>query len=380
MAMPAEAPSTSVKRVAIVVSSRDAVDWLSVSFIADIVARRHRVMCIAPEFSDAEAEALEAMGAEHQTFVVEPEGLRLLSAWKAISALKAILAEWSPHVVVGVGSKPMVYAVLAAKALGTERVVTFIDGLPAHGFDGSTSPGELPAWRYGQILDGADAAIFCNRDDASLLSELGLLPTDLPVTIVPGLGIDLGRSGLIALPELSSGLVFLMSGALDRRKGVIEYCQAAQALRERSPNSRFLLAGTRVEGPHGVDLEELTGDGAAIEYLGPSDDIRSALAQCHVFVCPSHAEGMPRSLLEAMAAGRPIITTNVAGCRDTVDERVNGCLVAPRDALSLEEAIASFLKRPDLIPAMARASRAKAERFCDARDINQSLFPVLGLD
>jgi glycosyltransferase involved in cell wall biosynthesis len=89
---------------------------------------------------------------------------------------------------------------------------------------------------------------------------------------------------------------------------------------------------------------------------------------------------MPQPVLEAMAAGRPIITTNVAGCRDTVDERVNGCLVEPGNARSLAEAMESFLKRPDLIPPIARASRAKAERFCGIETVNNGLLAALGID
>ena len=89
---------------------------------------------------------------------------------------------------------------------------------------------------------------------------------------------------------------------------------------------------------------------------------------------------MPQPVLQAMAAGRPILTTNIAGCRDTVDERVNGCLVAPRDAEALAEAMESYLKRPDLIPAMARASRAKAERFCTAASVKRSMMDMLRLE
>jgi glycosyltransferase involved in cell wall biosynthesis len=89
---------------------------------------------------------------------------------------------------------------------------------------------------------------------------------------------------------------------------------------------------------------------------------------------------MPQPVLEAMAAGRPIITTNVAGCRDTVDERVNGCLVEAGNARALAEAMESFLKRPDLIPPIARASRAKAERFCGIETVNNGLLAALGID
>jgi glycosyltransferase involved in cell wall biosynthesis len=126
--------------------------------------------------------------------------------------------------------------------------------------------------------------------------------------------------------------------------------------------------------------DDIADFGAAVDYVGPVENARARLAECHIFVYPAHAEGMPQPVLEAMAAGRPIITTNVAGCRDTVDERVNGCLVEAGNARALAAAMESFLKRPDLIPPIARASRTKAERFCDIDTVNNGLLMALGID
>jgi glycosyltransferase involved in cell wall biosynthesis len=186
-------------------------------------------------------------------------------------------------------------------------------------------------------------------------------------------------NGAIALPPLDDGLVFLMVAELDRRRGVIEYCEVARDLRERAPHCRFLLAGSPGEGSLGLAAEDILAYAPAVEYLGPVQDIRALLALSHVFVYPSHGEGMPQPVLEAMAAGRPIVTTDVAGCRETVDDRVNGCFAEPRDARSLAAAMESFLKRPDLIPSIARASRAKAERFCSIDTVNRSLLTALAL-
>lgn len=167
-----------------------------------------------------------------------------------------------------------------------------------------------------------------------------------------------------------------MVAELDRRKGVVEYCEAARDLRERAPHCRFLLAGSPGEGSLGMRAEEVAAYAPAVEYLGPVQDMRPLLAVSHVFVYPSRGEGMPHPVLHALAAGRPIVTTDVAGCRDTVDDRVNGCFAQPRDARSLAAAMESFLKRPDLIPPIARASRAKAERFwhrCGQRSLLSAL-------
>jgi glycosyltransferase involved in cell wall biosynthesis len=238
----------------------------------------------------------------------------------------------------------------------------------------------MPAWRYAQALRAADAAIFHNRDDLALLKRLAIVPPHLPTAVVPGAGVDLESRKLLPLPPLGQGLVFLMIAPLDKRKGVIEYCRAAEELRARAPNTRFLLAGTPGEGPSGLNPRVLSAFGTAAEYLGPASDMPALLSQCHVFVYPSHAEGMPQPVLEAMAAGRPIITANVPGCRETVDERVNGCLVEPRNPRALAAAMESFLKRPDLIAPIARASRTKAERFCAVGSVNSALMTALAIE
>ncbi len=380
MAIPAAAPVTGSRRVAIVTGAGEPLRQLRGSLMADIVARRHRVLIIAPAFADSDIEALTQLGAERAAFAADANGLRLFSDWKAIGALKPILSGFAPHVVLGCGARPMIYAALAAKAAGVERVVLIVGALPHQRFAGSLAPDEMPAWRYGQALRAADEAVFYNRDDVGLLKRLGLLPAALPTIVVPGAGVDLKQRQIQPLPPLGHGLVFLMIAPLDRRKGVVEYCKAAREVRARAPNTRFLLAGAAGEGPLAVAPHELAGFGAAVEYMGPADDVDALLGKSHIFVYPSHAEGMPQPVLEAMAAGRPIITTDVVGCRDTVDERVNGCLVKAADASALAAAMESFLKRPDLIAPIARASRAKAERFCGIEIVNGPLLTALGLE
>ncbi len=379
MAVPAAAPATGVRRVAVVCAAGEPLQLLRRSLLSEIAGRRHKVLVVAPEFTSADIHALDGMGAERAAFAGHKNGLKLFADWKAIGALKGILAAWAPHTVFGCGAKPMIYAALAAHGAGAERVVLLVNSLPEHRFTGVLAADEMPAWRYSQAMRAADEAVFCNRDDLGLLKRLGMLPSALPTTVVAGAGVDLQSHGMLPLPHLDDGLVFLMVAELDRRRGVIEYCEAARDLRERAPNCRFLLAGSPGEGSLGLRPGEVAAYAPAVEYVGPAQDIRALLGLSHVFVYPSYGEGMPQPVLEAMATGRPIVTTDVAGCRDTVDDRVNGCFAQPRDAGSLATAMESFLKRPDLIPSIARASRAKAERFCGIDTVNRSLLSALAL-
>ncbi|MEI9900145.1 MAG: glycosyltransferase [Hyphomicrobium sp.] len=233
----------------------------------------------------------------------------------------------------------------------------------------------MPVWRYGQALRAADAVIFHNRDDLILLKKLGAIAQTQRVAVVPGAGVDVEHSQPLELPALGQGLVFLMIAGLDRRRGVLEYAEAAAALRQQAPTSRFLFASLPDAGD--IDPASLA---PGVEYVGEAAAHPDLLAQCHVFVYPAAVDGMPQPVLQAMAAGRPIVTSDVAGCRDTVDERVNGCLVPPRDVGALQAAMEGFLKRPDLIPSMARASRSKAERFCSTDSARRSMLDILQLD
>ena len=156
------------------------------------------------------------------------------------------------------------------------------------------------------------------------------------------------------------GIDFLMIARLVRYKGVFEFCEAARALRARGAQARFRLIGGVESGPAAFKPAEIARFGDAVEYLGPRTDIAAQIAAAHIYVLPSYGEGMPRTVLEALAVGRPVITTDVAGCRSTVLPGVNGTLVPPRDAEALRQAMEGFLKRPDRIAPMAAASRARS--------------------
>jgi glycosyltransferase involved in cell wall biosynthesis len=376
MAMTASMTAPAAQRIAFVCPAGSPMRQLADTLFKDVVPRGNRVLAIAPEFTSADLRRLEELGVEHAPMLPDASGPKLFADWKAISGLKSALASWAPDVVVAYGGQTMVHGALAAKAAGVGRIVAIVDGLPEHRFVGTLAADEMPAWRYGQALRAAHAVVFHNRDDYLLLKKLGLLPASLPVSLVPGCGVDVECAPL-PLPPLESGLVFLMIGGLDRRRGVMDYCAAAKKLRERSAGSRFMLAVLRDEGAHAIELAELQRC-TDVEFVGFADDPSELLKEAHVFVYPGRAEGMPEPLLRALAAGRPVLTTDVAGCREAVDTRVNGCLVEPRNADALAEAMESFLRRPDLIPAMARASRAKAERLDSVGEVRRKLVELIG--
>jgi glycosyltransferase involved in cell wall biosynthesis len=166
-------------------------------------------------------------------------------------------------------------------------------------------------------------------------------------------------------------------------KGVREYVDAARVLRKTHPDVRFQLLGPLDEkNPSGIkrpELDEWIADGS-IEYLGKSRDVRPFLAAAHVCVLPSYGEGTPRSVLEAMAMARPIVTTDTPGCRQTVEEGKNGFLVPARESSALAAVLERIVNDPDSLAGMGRRSRSLAEERFDVHAVNRVILRALDLD
>ena len=349
--------------------------------IRSLVGQGHEVLCLAPDFTPAVAAEVQALGARTAAYPLARRGLNPRQDLGSLKALAAHMRNFRPDVVMGYTPKPAIYGSLAARMVRTRRIVPMITGL-GFAFLGTGPRNRLVRFvtsrLYARALRVSDAVIFHNKDDRQQLLEARVLPAGLPAHVVGGSGVDLTRFAEQPLPGIADGLTFLMIARLLRYKGVIEYCEAARQVRKTAPTARFLLVGPEEHGPGGVTAAELGAWDDCVTYLGPQRDVRPFLAQCHVFVLPSHdGEGLPRTVLEAMAVGRPIITTDARGCRETVDVRVNGCLVPIADVPALADAMLSFLRRPDQIPAMARASRQKAARLFDVEIVTQAMTQVL---
>lgn len=365
------AQSGAVKRVAILGPSGRSLVRMRGALIRGLVAGRHRVLCLTPDLVAADRAALEAMGAELQPWAFKRSMLRMLAERNEVGAVRDVLQAFEPHAVLAYGTHTLETGVMSAKAAGVPRIVPMFNGLL-----GDTTALEGRAGkRLRQVLSCAHAAVFQNRDNQRTCEELRLLPRGLAVAQVAGAGVDLAAFPMMPLPPLAQGLVFLMLATLDKERGVSDYCAAAREIKARAPNAQFLLAGPIVPGTGAA--QDIEGAAGVVEYLGEVDNVAETISRAHVFVYPSHGEGLPRSVLEALAVGRPVITTNAPGCRDTVDAGVNGSLVAPGSVEELAAAMGAYLKRPDLIPAAARASRAKAERRFDEREATRAMMSVL---
>jgi glycosyltransferase involved in cell wall biosynthesis len=231
---------------------------------------------------------------------------------------------------------------------------------------------------YKVSLAGARRVFFLNPDNLDLFLRLGLLRSPQQAALIDGIGIDLDEFRPAPLPEQPS---FLLIARLLASKGIAEYVQAARLVKARFPEARFRLVGWIDPHPEAVREADLRAwiDEGTIEFLGRLEDVRPAIADCSVYVLPSYHEGLPRTVLEAMAMGRAIVTTDAPGCRETVIPGENGLLVPVGDVAALAAAMESFLRDRGRIARLGTASRSMAARKYDVHAINEVILRVMGL-
>ncbi|HSS01798.1 MAG TPA: glycosyltransferase family 4 protein [Kofleriaceae bacterium] len=350
-----------------------------------VAARGHRVTVVSPEPARIMQAALAELGGTYREWPVKRTGIDPADDLRSANHLRSVLREEQPDVVLAYQIKAVLIAPLAARLARVGRVVTLVNGLGAvfddHGF-GRTWKAKVARFAYGLSLRNVDEIVFQNADDPELLRSSGLLSARAHWRVVSGTGVDLTKLRL-APPHLDPPTFTLISRLLVS-KGIRELVAAARIVRARFPEARFRLVGQlEAEGhPGAVARAELDGWIAEglIDYAGFSDDIAGVLAATTVFVLPSYyREGVPRTNLEALAVGRPIVTTDWVGCRETVEEGVNGFLVAPKDPAALADRMQRYLRDPSLVARHGRASRELAERRFDIRTVNASMLDALRL-
>jgi glycosyltransferase involved in cell wall biosynthesis len=350
--------------------------------IAELIARGHRVVAMAPSIDPEVAKGLRTLGAEPVEIQIANSTLNPLSLLASLRLLVRVFKEIRPDTVIPYTIKPVTIGGLAASRAGVPNIVPLITGLGYPFSNGTGLKRKLSRLGatvlYRLSLARSSTVIFQNKDDRDDLAAEGILPAGKRSVVVNGSGVDLAEFTPKPIPAKPS---FLMIARLIGDKGVLEYGAAVATLKKKYPHARFALAGWFDPSPDGISKEELdTMVAGGVDYLGKLDDVRPALADAGVFVLPSrYREGTPRSSLEAMAMGRPVITCDAPGCRETVEQGENGFLVRPGDVADLTAAMERFIANPALIASMGPKSRALAERKFDVHTVNRAIIEAAGL-
>jgi glycosyltransferase involved in cell wall biosynthesis len=353
------------------------------SVIQDMAGHGHEIYCFAPAIDANAARSFARIGVQTASLPAFRQGFSPFADPRSVYRLSGMLRELRPDIIAGYSPKGAALGAVAGRMARVDHIVTLLAEL-GRGFAEVPDSPSLPARAYHKSLLRlafrlSHTAVFFNAENHKILARHKMLPDSLRQFPLNGSGVDLEQFPETPLPPLDRGVMFLFAGPLDRRLGVYDYCEAARLLRVKSGNYRCLLAGPEVRGPNGFPLTELKRYREFVQYLGPQADLRPYMARTHAFVMPAVGDAVPGPLMEAVAMGRPIITTTSRGCRGVVSGGTNGMLVPPNDPVALSSAMVRLLTRPDLIPSMARASRGLAEARFNSRRINEQLLSALGL-
>jgi glycosyltransferase involved in cell wall biosynthesis len=369
-------------RILIVASFADSVVQFRGRLIESLVLRGHEVHVAAPGLSKSPAasDALTSLGAVLCDIPLRRTGMSPVADLGLLRRLGRMMHDRSIDVFIGYTAKPVIYGSLAAWLANVPKRFALITGL-GYAFTDSRSGflSTLLRFMYKIALSRCSRVFFQNRDDELLFRELGIISGDVSSAVVNGSGVDLDE--FEPGPPPPAGNAFLMICRLLGNKGVREYARAAHRVRLRHPDAVFCLAGWIDDNPDSIARAELdawvqSGD---IEYLGRLEDVRPALRECSVYVLPSYREGTPRTVLEAMAIGRPVITADAPGCRETVIDGENGFLVPVKSVGALVEAMQRFIDNPDLAAEMGKRSREIAKEKYDVHKVNRVMLRDMGI-
>ncbi len=310
-------------------------------------------------------------------------GLNPLFDIVTLFQLIQVMRKIRPDYVLGYTAKPVIYGSIAAKITRVPNCFALITGL-GYGFT-NHSVGTRRIIRkvliimYRSSLRGIDKVFFQNIDDRNVFSSLEILNSSCPVVVINGSGVDLNYYSMVPVPQKVS---FLLIARLLGDKGVREYANAAKQIKEKYPDVEFVLVGWLDENPDAINRVELHKwiDAGVLLYLGEMSDVRPAIEDCSVYVLPSCREGIPRTVLESMAMGRAVITSNAPGCRETVVDGENGFLVSVKSVNSLKSAMMKFIENPALCVSMGRCSRVMAESKYDVHKVNATLLKEMGIE
>lgn len=307
-------------------------------------------------------EAIRVAGLHLVPFEIARSGMNPLRELATLWRLIALYRQLQPDVAHHVAMKPVLYGSLAASLTGVRGVVNALAGM---GWLFTSASGGARLIKRGVRLTmgrllSRGVALVQNPDDAVLLARLGVPREN--IRRIAGSGVDLARFHYVGEPE---GVpVIVLPARLLWDKGVGEFVEAARILKLRGTNARFVLVGDPdPANPASVSAAQVADwvrDGA-VEHMGWVSDMPTVFANAHIVCLPSYREGLPKALIEAAAAGRPIVTTDVPGCREVVDDGVHGLCIAPRNTDALAAALAKLIADPALRTRMGMAARKRAE-------------------
>ena len=356
--------------------------------IRTLLKKGHKVYAFTSEYTAEDLKKIEKLGAIPFTYTLNRGGLNPLADMIATFKLSKKIKKIKPCLVFSYFSKPVIFGTIAAKLAKVPKIIGMLEGL---GYTFTEQPEglskktqlikKIQVLLYKFALPHLDKLIFLNPDDPKdLIDEYAIKVRK--VEVLGGIGLNLKEYPYQPIINIQQPINFLFIGRLLKEKGIHDFLNAAKIVKEKYPETQFTVLGAI--DPHNLgaltqsELDRLISSNI-IDYPGHVDNVKDWIANCHVFVLPSYREGVPRSTQEAMAIGRAVITTDVPGCRETVEHGVNGFIVPKWNPEALAEKMMYFIKNPEKIREMGDVSYQIATNKFDAEKVNQRLVDILGL-
>jgi glycosyltransferase involved in cell wall biosynthesis len=352
--------------------------------LAEMRKQGHEVVAVAGDLDPEVERKLAEMGIALRVIPFTRAGTSLVTEMKTLIAYYRMMRAERPDVILSYTHKPIIYGGIAARVYRRAHYYVLMAGLGYYfgpeGREKKLARGLFVAL-FREGLRKARKIFVFNADDRTDMLEAGIINRNQDVIQVPGSGVEISHFAAQPLPDGPPR--FHMMARFMRDKGVLEFLEAAKQVKALHPETSFALLGRPdTENPTGIseaEVAELAKD-YPVEFCPETLDVRPFLGASSVFVLPSYyREGLPRSILEALSVGRPIITADSPGCRDPIEHGKNGFIVPPRDANALALAMLQFIDHPDLISQMAANSRAIAEEVYDVDRVNRILLDNMGL-
>lgn len=357
-----------------------------------IAQRNIEIHILTPDldiFPD-EVKQLRQLGYILHEIPMQRTGTNPIADLKTLLAIYRISKKIKPEYMLAYTIKPVIYGGLATWLASVPHRYSLITGL-GYAFQNVEENGGQRSFfqkivhaLYEQSLKHSHKVFFQNPDDLKLFQDLKLIHDKVPTIVVNGSGVNISEFDVVPLPydDLQQFKVsFLLIARLLIDKGIREYAEAAKQLKQKYPYVEFHLVGWIDENPTAIrkaELDQWVADGR-LKFWGKLADVRPAISACSVYVLPSYREGMPRTVLEAMAMGRAIITTDAPGCRETVVDGENGFLIEVKSVDSLVQAMEKMIIQPRLVSIMGQQSREIALNKYDVHQVNQHMMREMGL-
>ena len=346
--------------------------------VRDMIASENEVIVTGPnkEFVDD----IYALGVSK--FIEVPlvkDNTSIFGDIKYLKFLKKVIKDEKPDLVFSYTIKPVVYGSIAAKSCKVPKIYAMVTGLGRVYTSNSVKTKlikTITKLLYKKAFKACEKVIFQNSDDIKEFVSGKYLPESKTVK-VNGSGVNMERFKRTELPVEPT---FLMVSRIIKEKGVFEYCEAARKVKREHPEAKFVLLGgfdASIGAIKPEDIKQYIDDGSII-FPGEVKDPVKFYNEASVFVLPSYyREGLPRTILEAMACGRPVVTTDWPGCREPIDDGANGYLVPIKDSNALAEKLTAFIKNKELIEIMGESAYKTCIKQYEICVVNKQMKDIL---